>query len=231
MALHREKYVTWPQNTEFRRQTTRENSMTETLPTIVLASRNRKKLREMSDQLACYRLQLVSAADLPHVPEVEEGEHSFAENAALKAVSVARATGQWSLGDDSGLEVDALNGAPGVLSSRYAGVEAADGDNNRKLLEELADVPDQRRTARFVCHLAVADPEGAIRLQVDGACRGRIIQTDRGGGGFGYDPLFLIPEYHRTFGELSPVVKSVLSHRARAFQRLLPRLVAMLRAS
>ena len=205
--------------------------MTETLPTIVLASRNRKKLREMADQLTCYRLQLVSAADLPHVPEVEEGAHSFAENAALKAAAVARATGQWSLGDDSGLEVDALNGAPGVLSSRYAGLDAADGDNNRKLLEELADVPDQRRTARFVCYLAVADPDGAIRLQVDGACRGRIIQTDRGGGGFGYDPLFLIPEYHRTFGELSPVVKSVLSHRARAFQRLLPRLVALLRSS
>jgi XTP/dITP diphosphohydrolase len=95
----------------------------------------------------------------------------------------------------------------------------------------LADVPDQQRTARFVCYLAVADPGGTIRLQVDGACRGRIIQADRGGGGFGYDPLFLIPEYHRTFGELSPVVKSVLSHRARAFQRLLPRLVALLRST
>ncbi len=205
--------------------------MAESLPTIVLASRNRKKLREMADQLTCYRLQLVSAADLPHVPDVEEGSHSFAENAALKAASVARATGQWSLGDDSGLEVDALNGEPGVLSSRYAGSNATDGDNNRKLLEQLADVPDQQRTARFVCYLAVADPGGTIRLQVDGACRGRIIQADRGGGGFGYDPLFLIPEYHRTFGELSPVVKSVLSHRARAFQRLLPRLVALLRST
>ena len=205
--------------------------MAESLPTIVLASRNRKKLREMADQLTCYRLQLISAADLPHVPDVEEGAHSFAENAAMKAASVARATGHWSLGDDSGLEVDALNGAPGVLSSRYAGSNAADGDNNRKLLEQLADVPDQQRTARFVCYLAVADPDGTIRLQVDGVCRGRIIQADRGGGGFGYDPLFLIPEYHRTFGELSPVVKSVLSHRARAFQRLLPQLVALLRSS
>jgi len=205
--------------------------MAESLPTIVLASRNRKKLREMADQLTCYRLQLISAADLPYVPDVEEGAHSFAENAALKAASVARATGHWSLGDDSGLEVDALNGAPGVLSSRYAGSNSADGDNNRKLLEQLADVPDQQRTARFVCYLAVADPGGTIRLEVDGACRGRIIQADRGGGGFGYDPLFLIPEYHRTFGELSPVVKSVLSHRARAFQRLLPRLVALLRSS
>jgi XTP/dITP diphosphohydrolase len=205
--------------------------MNETIPTIVLASRNRKKLREMSDQLVPHALRLISAADLVEVPEVEEGEHCFVENAALKAVSVARATGRWALGDDSGLEVDALGGAPGVISSRYAGPDASDADNNRKLLEQLAGIPDARRTARFVCHLAVADPRGEIRLQVDGACRGRIIQADRGGGGFGYDPLFLIPEYHRTFGELSPMVKSVLSHRARAFQRLLPRLIALLKSS
>jgi XTP/dITP diphosphohydrolase len=202
--------------------------MMENSPTIVLASRNRKKLREMADQLIPYGLRLISAADLPEVPEVEEGAHSFAENAALKASSVARATGRWSLGDDSGLEVDALNGAPGVLSSRYAGPQATDGDNNRKLLEQLAGIPDERRTARFVCHLAVADPTGQIRLQTSGVCRGRILGADRGRSGFGYDPLFLIPEYHRTFGELSPVVKSVLSHRARAFQRLLPHLVALL---
>jgi XTP/dITP diphosphohydrolase len=202
--------------------------MMENSPTIVLASRNRKKLREMADQLIPYGLQLISAADLPEVPEVDEGPDCFAENAALKASSVARATGRWALGDDSGLEVDALNGAPGVLSSRYAGPQATDGDNNRKLLEQLAGVPDERRTARFVCHLAVADPTGQIRLQTSGACRGRILDADRGRSGFGYDPLFLIPEYHRTFGELTPMVKSVLSHRARAFQRLLPGLVALL---
>jgi XTP/dITP diphosphohydrolase len=203
--------------------------MTDPLPVIVLASRNRKKLREMADQLLASPLRLISAADLPDVPEVEEGADCFSENAALKAASVARATGHWALGDDSGLEVDALNGAPGVISSRFAGPQATDSDNNRKLLDDLAGVPDQRRTARFVCHLAVADPAGIIRLQVDDACRGRILQSDRGSSGFGYDPLFLIPEYHRTFGELSPTVKSVLSHRARAFQRLLPRLVALLR--
>lgn len=198
--------------------------------TIVLASRNRKKLREMAEPFRAYRLSLVSAADLPDVPEVEEGAESFAENAALKAVAVARATGHWALGDDSGLEVDALSGAPGVISARFAGPQATDQDNNRKLIEQLARVPDERRTARFVCHLAVADPGGQIRLEAAGACRGRILQADRGASGFGYDPLFLIPEYHRTFGELSPTVKSVLSHRARAFQRLLPRLVKMLGA-
>ncbi len=205
--------------------------MTHAQQTIVLASRNRKKLREMAEQLVPYGLRLVSAADLPHVPEVEEGGESFAENAALKATSVAVATGQWALGDDSGLEVDALDGAPGVFSSRYAGPEATDDDNNRKLLQQLNALPDEQRTARFVCYLAVADPAGQIRLQVDGACRGRIVHDDRGGGGFGYDPLFLIPEYHLTFGELSPTVKSVLSHRARAFQRLIPKLVALLHES
>ena len=196
--------------------------------TIVLASRNRKKLREMAEPFRAYRLELVSAADLPDVPEVEEGADSFAANAALKAVSVARATGHWALGDDSGLKVDALDGAPGVISSRFAGPLATDRDNNRKLLEQLAGVPDDRRTARFVCHLAVADPSGQIRLETDGECRGRILGADRGVSGFGYDPLFFIPEYHRTFGELAPAVKSVLSHRARAFQRLLPRLVKLL---
>jgi XTP/dITP diphosphohydrolase len=204
--------------------------MMENSPVIVLASRNRKKLREMAEQLIPYRLKLISAADLPDVPDVEEGAESFAANAALKASAVARATGCWALGDDSGLAVDALDGAPGVISSRYAGPEATDRDNNRRLLEQLAGVPAERRSARFVCHLAVADPTGQVRLQADGQCRGRILDADRGHSGFGYDPLFLIPEYHRTFGELSPMVKSVLSHRARAFGRLLPRLVVLLDA-
>jgi XTP/dITP diphosphohydrolase len=197
--------------------------------TLVLASRNRKKLGEMAALLAPHGLQLIAAADLPGAPDVEEGGTSFAENAALKAVQVARAVERWTVGDDSGLEVDALNGAPGVFSARYAGEGARDGDNNIRLLRELEGVADERRTARFVCHLAVADPTGQVRLQVCGSCRGRIVSDHRGGGGFGYDPLFLVPEYHLTFGELSPAVKSVLSHRARAFQLLLPQLVGLLR--
>jgi XTP/dITP diphosphohydrolase len=197
--------------------------------TIVLASRNRKKLREMAGQMAAYHVQLLLAADLPDVPDIEESGKTFAENAALKAAGVARATGQWALGDDSGLEVDALNGAPGVYSARYAGEDATDQDNNQKLLAQIAGVPDDKRTARFVCHLAIADPAGEIRLEVSGACNGRIVHKDRGSGGFGYDPLFLIPEYHLTFGQLPSTVKSVLSHRARAFQRLLPRLPELLK--
>ena len=202
--------------------------MSPSTKTVVLASRNRKKLREMAAPLADAGLKLVSAADMPEVPEVEETGSSFAENAALKASAVARATGHWALGDDSGLQVDALGGEPGVHSARYAGPDATDRDNNTKLLQQLEGVPDQRRTAQFVCHLAVADPHGNIRLQVDGVCRGRIVRDLRGGSGFGYDPLFLIPEYHRTFGELSAAAKSVLSHRARAFERLVPKLVALL---
>ncbi len=189
--------------------------------TLVLASRNRHKLREMAAPLVAAELRLLSAADLPDVPEVEETGTSFAENAALKASAVALATGHWALGDDSGLEVDALNNAPGVISARYAGPDATDRENNARLLDELAAVPDSERTARFVCHLAVADPQGNIRLRIDGVCRGRIVRELRGSQGFGYDPLFLILEYHRTLGQLSPVVKSVLSHRARALEHLL----------
>lgn len=196
--------------------------------TLVLASRNRKKLGEMATLLAPHGLKLIAAADLPEAPDVEENGCSFAENAALKACHVAQAVHRWTVGDDSGLEVDALQGAPGIFSARYAGPGATDRDNNDRLLRELALVPDERRTARFVCHLAVADPSGQVRLQVCGSCRGRILSDHRGRGGFGYDPLFLIPEYHQTFGELSPAVKAVLSHRARAFQLLIPKLVALL---
>jgi XTP/dITP diphosphohydrolase len=195
---------------------------------LVLASRNRKKLREIADLLAPCSVQVVAAADLPHVPEVAEGATSFADNAAFKATQVARAVGLWTLADDSGLEVDALHGAPGVCSARYAGEGATDADNNARLLRELDRVPDEQRTAQFVCHLALADAFGAIRLQVSGHCRGRILRDLRGRSGFGYDPLFYLPEYHRTFGELSPAVKSVLSHRARAFQRLVPAITALL---
>jgi XTP/dITP diphosphohydrolase len=124
--------------------------------------------------------------------------------------------------------VEALDGAPGVLSARYAGEPTDDQANNRKLLEALADQPDDRRGAAFRCALALADPSGSIRLETDGSCRGRVTREARGPGGFGYDPLFLIPEYHKTFGELSPLVKHQLSHRARAFARLRPALIRMI---
>lgn len=203
--------------------------MSEKVTTVVLASRNRKKLKELAGQLEPHGLKLLAASDVQGAPEVEETGSTFAENAALKASQVAKAVGYWTVADDSGLQVHALDGAPGVYSARYAGADATDAKNNERLLNELDGLKEERRTAQFVCHLAVADPTGEIRLEVSGRCRGRIVREHRGEGGFGYDPLFLIPEYHNTFGELSPAVKSVLSHRARAFQQLIPRLVRLLR--
>ncbi len=149
-----------------------------------------------------------------------EDAESFAGNARKKAAELACALSCWVVADDSGLAVDALEGAPGVLSARDAGEPTDDSANNRKLLAAVAGLPNERRGAAFRCALALADPAGEIRLEADGACRGRLTRELRGTGGFGYDPLFLIPEYHKTFGELSVLVKHQLSHRARAFARL-----------
>jgi XTP/dITP diphosphohydrolase len=204
---------------------------------LVLATRNAKKKAEMvrlvappwepSPVLASLRVRTLD--EFAGVPEVVEDADTFAGNARKKAAETARVLGRWVLADDSGLAVDALGGAPGVHSARYASRHGDDEANNRKLLEALAAVADDRRGAAFVCALALADPDGAIRLEAEGACRGRIAHEARGAGGFGYDPLFLIPEYYQTFGELSALVKHQLSHRARAFARLragLERLIA-----
>ncbi|GAC1333346.1 MAG: RdgB/HAM1 family non-canonical purine NTP pyrophosphatase [Isosphaeraceae bacterium] len=195
---------------------------------LVLATRNLKKKAEMlrlikpdwepNERLA--RLSILTLEDFDDVPEVVEDADSFLGNARKKAVETARFLKRWVLADDSGLAVDALQGAPGVHSARYSGVHGDDQANNQKLLLALADVPDSRRGAAFVCALALADPSGAIRLETEASCRGVIIREPRGPGGFGYDPLFLIPEYHRTFGELSALTKHQLSHRSRAFARL-----------
>lgn len=196
--------------------------------TLILASRNRKKLREIAELLTGLNVELVSAADFPQAPEVAETGQTFAENAALKAGTVAAVTGHWTVADDSGLAVDVLDGAPGVYSARYAGEQSNDRQNNEKLLTQLRDVPDERRGAQFVCCLALADPEGTIRVQVEGRCRGRLLHEPCGQNGFGYDPLFWIPEYRKTFAELTLTTKSVLSHRARAFEKLIPRLAGLL---
>lgn len=195
---------------------------------LVIGSRNRKKWKEMAELIAppwerpgwAGRLEMHTLDEFPDAPEVVEDAATFAGNARKKASELAVAVGQWVLADDSGLTVEALNGAPGVMSARYAGEPCDDAANNRKLLEAIADVPDDRRGAAFICTLAIADPSGTIRLEAEGACRGRVTRDLRGAGGFGYDPLFLIPEYHRTFGELSPLVKHHLSHRSRAFAQL-----------
>lgn len=194
------------------------------MPEIVLASRNAKKAIEIARLLQPIGLNVLSVDQFPDAPDVEETGSSFAENAALKAGETAKAIGKWTIADDSGLQVDALNGEPGIYSARYAGVNVTDADNNAKLLDALSGVPAQKRAAGFVCHLAIADPAGNIRVSVEGQCRGQILADDRGSQGFGYDPLFLIPEFHRTFGQLSLLVKSQISHRARAFHQLMPKL-------
>lgn len=198
---------------------------------LVVASRNRGKLREIADLLAPHGIAVVGIDSFPNVPEVIEDGTSFAENAAKKASEPARQLSEWVLGEDSGLEVDALGGAPGIYSARYSGVGATDESNNVKLMHELEAVPSERRGARYVCNVALADPSGAIRLQLEATCHGRITMDARGTNGFGYDPYFLIPEYHRTFGELAPCVKRHLSHRGRAFERLIPQLVRLLKGT
>jgi XTP/dITP diphosphohydrolase len=197
---------------------------------IVLGSRNPKKGQEIALLIApawesnprLARLAIQTLDAWPELPDVVEDEPTFAGNARKKASETARALGRWVVADDSGLAVDALDGAPGVFSARYAGVHGDDEANNGLVLSRIEDISDDHRGAAFVCTLALADPSGSIRLEAEGRCRGRLTREPRGQGGFGYDPLFLIPEYHRTFGELSPLVKSQLSHRSRAFARFRP---------
>ncbi len=198
-------------------------------PDVVLASRNRKKSGEIAALLAPHGIEVLCVGDLGDLPDIVEDGHTFGENAAKKASETAKLLSRWTLGEDSGLMLDALGGAPGIYSARYSGKDATDETNNAKLLAELSDVPEKKRGAQYVCNVALADPRGEIRLQIEATCRGRITTTARGTHGFGYDPYFLIPEYHRTFGELPAVVKQQLSHRARAFARLIPKLVKLFR--
>ncbi len=196
-------------------------------PLLVLGTSNRHKGRELQKLLAPVQIELRTLADFPEAISVVEDGDTFAANAALKAVGQARHLGQWVLAEDSGLLVDALDGAPGVFSARYSGPQATDESNNRLLLEELGDTPLPRRTARYVCHATLSDPSGTIRAESEACCRGRILLAPRGTHGFGYDPLFEIVEYHRPFGQLSPLVKAHLSHRARAAAALLPQLIEL----
>lgn len=193
-------------------------------PTLVLGTGNRKKLLELRALLGPLGLELPSLAEIDGAISVEESGATFAENAALKACNQARHLKRWVLGEDSGLAVDALRGAPGVFSARYSDPNATDDRNNEKLLAELRSIPAEERTAHYVCHATLADPSGNIRADAEGWCQGRIRSHYAGNGGFGYDPLFEIVEYHRTFGELAPEVKAMLSHRARAIRQILPTL-------
>jgi XTP/dITP diphosphohydrolase len=191
---------------------------------IVLSSRNAKKSREVAEILAPAGIDVIPISTFPQIGEIVEDGDTFEANAALKACGPARELGRWVIGEDSGLMVDALDGRPGVYSARYSGEGATDASNNRKLLEELAGVPAERRGAAYNCTICLADPRGEVRILVSARCRGRIIDEPHGPNGFGYDPYFLVPEYGRTFGELSSRVKHQISHRARAFALFLPRL-------
>lgn len=196
--------------------------------TLVLGTRNAKKLRELQPLLADLPIALVACSAYPHAPEIDEDGRTFEANARKKASGVAAALGEWTLAEDSGLVVPALGGEPGVDSAMYAGRHGDDAANNRKLLDRIAAVPEPQRDAYYVCVAALANPQGDVVAVTEGRCHGRIVTDPRGAGGFGYDPLFLVPEFHRTFGELSPLVKQVLSHRGRAIAALRPALISHL---
>ena len=183
---------------------------------LIVATGNPGKLREMQDYLAGLNWDLKLK---PDELEIEETGSTFAENACLKASEIAKATGEWAIADDSGLEVEALEGAPGVYSARYG---KTDVERIERLLFELGN--DLNRQAQFVCVIALARPDGTIALQTEGICRGEILHKPRGDGGFGYDPIFYVPERQLTFAEMSPEVKRSLSHRGRAIASLLPQL-------
>jgi XTP/dITP diphosphohydrolase len=223
-------------------------------PSLVIGTHNRKKGAELAELLSPWGFTVVTLDDFPNAMEVVEDGDTFAANAALKATQQAQHLGRWVLADDSGLEVDALGGAPGVFSARYAHVswggtprvcdgrglattafaepqgvppDATDEANNQRLLADLGKTPLEKRTARYVCHVTVADPTGTIRAESHDVCHGRIRFEPAGENGFGYDPLFELVEYHRTFGELGPRVKQALSHRSRALRAIVQKLLAI----
>jgi len=185
---------------------------------MLIATRNRGKVRELRSLLAGLPFGLRSLPEFPATTDVAETGQTFAENAALKASDYAKQTGLWSMADDSGLEVDALGGAPGIFSARYAGEHATDGERIERLLDELGRTKDSERKARFICVIAIAGPNGEIVNLSEGTCVGRITLTPRGANGFGYDPIFLPHGHTQTFGELSEEIKREISHRARALQ-------------
>lgn len=195
---------------------------------LVLGSHNRKKVAELAELLEPHGLVLKTLADFSGALAVAETGETFADNARLKATEQARHLGHWVLGEDSGLSVAALDGAPGVYSARFSGEGATDERNNQLLLEKLQGVTLDQRGAWYTCYAALSDPLGQVRLEGEGICRGRILLEPAGSGGFGYDPLFEVVEYHHTFGELAPAVKAVLSHRSRAIRQLVPRIVELI---
>ncbi|HVF51620.1 MAG TPA: RdgB/HAM1 family non-canonical purine NTP pyrophosphatase [Pyrinomonadaceae bacterium] len=188
-------------------------------PELLIATRNAGKVREFASLLAGAPLRIRGLEEFPQTTEVEETGRTFAENASLKARVYSAQTGLWTLADDSGLEVEALGGAPGIFSARYGGPHATtDAERTARLLSELAQTKDDARRARFVCVIALARPHADAPELFTGECTGRIAHAPRGMNGFGYDPVFMPDGYEQTFGELSSEIKHDLSHRARALR-------------
>jgi len=185
-------------------------------PSLLLGTRNAGKVREIETILGDVPWRIRSLQEFGDIEVPAETGDTYADNAIIKARFYARATGLCALADDSGLEVEALGGAPGVYSARYAGAGASDADRRTLLLSELADVPVEQRAARFVCVVAIALPDGVVLNTSEGTCNGKIIFEPRGIGGFGYDPLFVPAGFDETFAELPDTIKNQLSHRARA---------------
>ena len=186
---------------------------------LLVATHNEGKTRELAELLADSPLKLRSLKEFPQVEEAEETGETFLENAVLKARHYGSGCGLWTLADDSGLEVDALGGAPGVYSARYGGRAISYAERMALLLRELDATGDEERRARFVCVIALADPRTGAVETFEGVCEGRIADAPRGTGGFGYDPLFIPEGYAQSFGELPPEIKQSLSHRARALSK------------
>ncbi len=186
---------------------------------IVLSTGNVNKLNEIRGMFLKTGINIVPLKNFPGCPEVVEDGVSFNENALKKARVISKHTGLVTIADDSGIEVDFLNGNPGIFSARFAGENATDRMNNEKLLSKLANVPHDNRQAQFRCVIAIVSPDGREQT-VEGVCRGYIAEKERGENGFGYDPLFIYPETGLTFGEMDPAYKNRISHRARAVEKL-----------
>lgn len=185
---------------------------------LVVATKNKKKLEEIKDILKDLNLKIISLADYARAPRIIENGLTFKENAVKKAVKIARFTNKFTLGEDSGLCVDILGGRPGIFSSRFSGKDKDDAKNNLKLLRLLKDIPLSKRNAQYRCAVALADKDGLIGV-VEGKCSGKIGFELKGSTGFGYDPLFFIPKYKKTFAELGPEIKHGMSHRFRALDK------------
>jgi XTP/dITP diphosphohydrolase len=186
---------------------------------LIVASGNSHKVGEIKALLKGIPFSIFSLEKYPNVPEIEETGNTYQENALLKAVQVSNMTGCWALGDDTGLEVEAIGGQPGLYSARFAGEGVTFKENNDKLLGLLKDVPEEKRKANFYCVMALAEPTGKTHV-VEGKVSGRISMDPRGEQGFGYDPLFFLPELNKTFAEMNPAEKNKFSHRARALEKV-----------